>query len=72
MVGPGNPCQLMIPEWRRLLEMFTLLVVSALERLTLITSEKQARMAGEREQIRNALLAALLHDLRTPLTVLFG
>ncbi|HHU9000455.1 TPA: ATP-binding protein, partial [Escherichia coli] len=31
-----------------------------------------ARMASEREQIRNALLAALSHDLRTPLTVLFG
>ncbi len=29
-------------------------------------------MASEREQIRNALLAALSHDLRTPLTVLFG
>ncbi|XNM53508.1 histidine kinase dimerization/phospho-acceptor domain-containing protein [Escherichia coli] len=29
-------------------------------------------MASEREQIRNALLAALSHDLRTPLTVLLG
>ncbi|WP_275430172.1 histidine kinase dimerization/phospho-acceptor domain-containing protein, partial [Enterobacter hormaechei] len=26
----------------------------------------------EREQLRNALLAALSHDLKTPLTVLFG
>ncbi len=43
-----------------------------LERLTLTAREEQARMASEREQIRNALLAALSHDLRTPLTVLFG
>ncbi len=60
------------PEQQRLLETFTLLVANALERLTLTASEEQARMASEREQIRNALLAALSHDLRTPLTVLFG
>lgn len=70
--GTGNLRQLMIPEQQRLLETFTLLVANALERLTLTASEEQARMASEREQIRNALLAALSHDLRTPLTVLFG
>lgn len=72
VVEPGNLRQLMIPEQQRLLETFTLLVANALERLTLTASEEQARMASEREQIRNALLAALSHDLRTPLTVLFG
>ena len=70
VVEPGNLRQLMIPEQQRLLETFTLLVANALERLTLTASEEQARMASEREQIRNALLAALSHDLRTPLTVL--
>lgn len=49
----------MIPEQQRLLETFTLLVASALERLTLTASEEQARFASERESIRNALLAAL-------------
>jgi two-component system sensor histidine kinase KdpD len=72
VVEPGNLRQLMIPEQQRLLETFTLLVASALERLTLTASEEQARFASERESIRNALLAALSHDLRTPLTVLFG
>lgn len=38
----------------------------------LTTSEELARLASERESLRNALLAALSHDLRTPLTVLFG
>ncbi len=40
--------------------------------MALATSEEQARLASERESIRNSLLAALSHDLRTPLTVLFG
>ena len=56
VVEPGNLRQLMIPEQQRLLETFTLLVANALERLTLTASEEQARMASEREQIRNALL----------------
>lgn len=72
IVEPGNLRQLMIPEQQRLLETFTLLVASALERLALTASEELARFASERESIRNALLAALSHDLRTPLTVLFG
>ncbi|EOM2456164.1 DUF4118 domain-containing protein, partial [Escherichia coli] len=57
VVEPGNLRQLMIPEQQRLLETFTLLVANAFERLTLTASEEQARMASEREQIRNALLA---------------
>ncbi|MGK9172294.1 two-component system sensor histidine kinase KdpD [Yokenella regensburgei] len=72
VVEPANLRLLMVPEQQRLLETFTLLVASALERQALITSEEQARFASERESIRNALLAALSHDLRTPLTVLFG
>ncbi|MCU6670636.1 two-component system sensor histidine kinase KdpD [Enterobacteriaceae bacterium H4N4] len=72
IVEPSNLRQLMIPEQQRLLETFTLLVASALERLALTASEEHARLASERESIRNSLLAALSHDLRTPLTVLFG
>lgn len=67
IVEPSNLRQLMIPEQQRLLETFTLLVASALERLALTASEEQARLASERESIRNSLLAALSHDLRTPL-----
>ncbi|MCT4710777.1 two-component system sensor histidine kinase KdpD [Enterobacteriaceae bacterium H11S18] len=72
VVEPNNLRQLMIPEQQRLLETFTLLVATALERLQLTASEEQARLSSEREQLRNSLLAALSHDLRTPLTVLFG
>ena len=64
----------MIPEQQRLLETFTLLVAPrcALASLTLTASRAGAVCQSERESIRNALLAALSHDLRTPLTVLFG
>ncbi|WP_414148865.1 two-component system sensor histidine kinase KdpD [Erwinia sp. BNK-24-b] len=62
----------LIPEQIRLLDTVILLTASALERLQLTASEEQARMTGEREQLRHSLLAALSHDLRTPLTVLFG
>lgn len=72
VVEPASLRQLMIPEQQRLLETFTLLVANALERLALTASEQQSRLASERESVRNALLAALSHDLRTPLTVLFG
>lgn len=72
VVEPNNLRQLMVPEQQRLLETFTLLVSSALERLALTASEEQSRLISERESLRNSLLAALSHDLRTPLTVLFG
>ncbi len=72
IVEPENLRQLMVPEQQRLLETVALLLATALERLNLTTREEQARLASEREGIRNALLAALSHDLRTPLTVLFG
>ncbi|WP_312663890.1 two-component system sensor histidine kinase KdpD [Pantoea sp. CTOTU49201] len=72
VVEPENLRQLMIPEQQRLLETFTVLIANALERMALSHSEAASRLAAEREQLRNALLSALSHDLRTPLTVLFG
>ena len=72
VIEADNLRQLVTPEQQRLLETFTLLVAAALDRLLLTASEEQARLASEREQLRNSLLAALSHDLRTPLTVLLG
>ncbi|WP_380178644.1 two-component system sensor histidine kinase KdpD [Kalamiella sp. sgz302252] len=69
-VGLQNPP--FAPEQQQLLETVLLLTASALERLQLTASEEQARVVSEREQLRHSLLAALSHDLRTPLTVLFG
>ncbi|PKH23711.1 two-component system sensor histidine kinase KdbD [Enterobacterales bacterium CwR94] len=72
VIEPENLRQLMIPEQQRLLETFTVLLASALERITLAQNAAAAKLAAEREQLRNTLLSALSHDLRTPLTVLFG
>ncbi|MCX8958653.1 two-component system sensor histidine kinase KdbD [Erwinia psidii] len=72
VLEPLNLRQLMIPEQQRLLETFTVLIANALERVALSQREAVSRLAAEREQLRNALLSALSHDLRTPLTVLFG
>ncbi|WP_114191772.1 two-component system sensor histidine kinase KdpD [Edaphovirga cremea] len=72
VIEPANIRQLMVPEQQRLLQTFTVLIANALERLHLSASAESARLDAEREQLRNSLLAALSHDLRTPLTVLFG
>lgn len=72
VLEPASLRQLMIPEQQRLLETLTLLIASAIERQALILSEAQARIISEREQVRHSLLAALSHDLRTPLTVLLN
>ncbi len=71
-IEPANLRQLMVPEQQRLLQTFTSLIANALERLHLARSAELAKLDAEREQLRNSLLAALSHDLRTPLTVLFG
>ncbi|WP_213991300.1 two-component system sensor histidine kinase KdpD [Sodalis sp. dw_96] len=72
VIEPANLRQLMIPEQQRMLETFTVLLAGALERMELTRREERARLSAEREELRNSLLAALSHDLRTPLTVLFG
>ncbi|NHB95419.1 two-component system sensor histidine kinase KdpD [Photorhabdus stackebrandtii] len=71
-IEPSYLRQLLIPEQQRLLQTFTGLIANALERLHLSRRAESAKLDAEREQLRNSLLAALSHDLRTPLTVLFG
>lgn len=71
-VAPVAAGELLPPEQQRLLESCTVLIAGALERFELADRAEQARLAAERERLRNALLSALSHDLRTPLTVLSG
>ncbi|WP_338563140.1 two-component system sensor histidine kinase KdpD [Erwinia sp. E_sp_B04_8] len=72
IIEPKNARNLIIPEQQRLLDTFCMLISGALERLELTRKEQVSRLAAEREELRNSLLAALSHDLRTPLTVLSG
>jgi two-component system sensor histidine kinase KdpD len=71
-VEPANPRRLMIPEQRRLLETFAALTAIALERVHFVTYAQTTALKVESERLRNTLLAALSHDLRTPLTALVG
>lgn len=71
-VEPQSLHHLMVPEQQRLLQTYTLLISNALERLQLSQTAEKTKLEIEREQLRNALLSALSHDLRTPLTVLQG
>src|SRR5574344_1824475 len=72
VIEPANLRLLMIPEQLRLLDLYGVLIAIALERIALAREAEQAQLKMESERLRNSLLAALSHDLRTPLTVLFG
>jgi two-component system sensor histidine kinase KdpD len=71
-VLPSNPRRVLLPEQRHLLETFAGQIGIALERARLVEEAETARIASERESLRNTLLASISHDLRTPLAVLAG
>ncbi len=72
VVEPSNLRLLMIPEQRRLLDTFAALIAIALERIHFVSVAQDTLITMESERLRNSLLAALSHDLRTPLTSLVG
>ncbi len=69
---PESPRLLAVPEQRRQLETFAALTAIALERVHYVEVARQATVQIESEMLRNSLLAALSHDLRTPLAGLTG
>jgi len=69
---PRNRRLLMVPEQIRQLETFAVLVAIALERVHYVEVAQEALVGMESERLRNSLLSALSHDLRTPLAVLIG
>jgi two-component system sensor histidine kinase KdpD len=71
-IKAANRRQLMVPEQRRHLDTFAALVAIALERVHYVEVAQQALIRMESERLRNSLLAALSHDLRTPLAALVG
>jgi two-component system, OmpR family, sensor histidine kinase KdpD len=72
VIEPSNPRLLRIPEQRRQLETFAALIAIALERVHFEAVAREALVKMESERLRNSLLSALSHDLRTPLTALVG
>ena len=72
VVEPTDPGQLMIPEQRRMLETCAALIAIAVERVHFVTVAQRTLVDMESERLRNSVLSALSHDLRTPLTALVG
>jgi two-component system sensor histidine kinase KdpD len=71
-VLPANPRRVLLPEQFHLLETFAGQIAIALERAHLAEQAQNAQVQAETEGLRNALLASISHDLRTPLAVIAG
>jgi len=69
-VLPANPRRVLLPEQFHLLETFAAQIAVALERAQLADRAQRAQIDAETEGLRNALLASISHDLRTPLAVI--
>ena len=69
---PSAGARLEDADERQLLETFAGVVGSALERTDLAEEARRAHLRAETEQLRNALLSSVSHDLRTPLGVVTG
>ncbi len=61
-----------MPEQTRQLDTFAALAAIALERVHYVEVAQQALIQMESERLRNSLLSALSHDVRTPLAALIG
>lgn len=69
---PSEKRLLFLPEQAQLLETMAGQIALALERVHYVEVAQDALVHMESERLRNRLLAALSHDLRTPLTILAG
>jgi two-component system sensor histidine kinase KdpD len=68
---PAHP-RALGPEQRRLLDTCASLLAISLERIHYIDVAQKSTLQIESERLRNSLLSAISHDLRTPLAALVG
>ncbi|HVV99716.1 MAG TPA: sensor histidine kinase KdpD, partial [Planctomycetaceae bacterium] len=71
-VRPHEPTRLWAPEQLGLVETLASLTALALERVQFAQTAERARLEMETERLRNSLLSAVSHDLRTPLAGIVG
>ena len=71
-IEPPSGEALATPEQLHLLETFAAQTALAIERVALVDDAQQARIQSETERLRNSLLSAVSHDLRTPLATITG
>ncbi|MFZ2391193.1 DUF4118 domain-containing protein, partial [Rhodoferax sp.] len=69
---PAQSRWLLIPEQVQQLETLARQIAIAIERVHYVEVAQAAVVQMESESLRNALLAAISHDVRTPLTALVG
>lgn len=60
------------PENSRLLRTFAAQIALAIERIHYVDVARETEIAMESERLRNSLLSAVSHDIRTPLTAIVG
>ncbi|HXY05357.1 MAG TPA: two-component system sensor histidine kinase KdpD [Burkholderiaceae bacterium] len=71
-IEPGASARLLAPEQSRLLDTVARLIAIALERVHYVEVAQNTTLQMESERLRNSLLSAISHDLRTPLSALVG
>jgi len=71
-VRPRDLAAVMQPERRAQLDTYASIIGQALERVHYVEVAQDALVHIESERLRNSLLSALSHDLRTPLAVVYG
>ena len=69
---PDDERQLLLPDQQRLLQTCAALIALAIERVHYVDVAREAELAMESERLRNSLLSAISHDVRTPLTAIVG
>ena len=69
---PAQPRWLLIPEQLQQLDTLARQIAIALERVHYVEIAQKAVVEMESERLRNTLLTAISHDVRTPLTALIG
>ena len=72
VLQPAEARWLLIPEQVQQLETLARQIAIALERVHYVEVAQAAVVQMESERLRNTLLAAMSHDVRTPLTALMG
>jgi len=72
VIQPPGGAAFAATEARRQLETYATVIAIAIERLHYVDVAQKALVDMTSEQLRNSLLAAVSHDLRTPLTSLVG
>lgn len=71
-LAPNEPDEELGAEQRRLLQICASQIALAVERVHYVEVAQDAQLEMESERLRNSLLSALSHDVRTPLTAIVG